>query len=39
MKKKIFEIWSPMVDMDVFHKNISDISYLSDRKFMLNGFA
>jgi hypothetical protein len=23
MKKKIFEIWSPMVDMDVFHKNIS----------------
>jgi len=23
MKKKIFEIWSPMVDIDVFHKNIS----------------
>jgi hypothetical protein len=23
MKKKIFEIWSPMVDMDVFHKNVS----------------
>jgi hypothetical protein len=23
MKKKIFEIWSSMVDMDVFHKNIS----------------
>jgi hypothetical protein len=23
MKKKIFEIWSQMVDMEVFHKNIS----------------
>jgi hypothetical protein len=22
-EEKIFEIWSPMVDMDVFHKNIS----------------